>query len=46
MPRACVANLDAVESVAIGFLVDRIGRLADNKMREMCDALAVAVDCG
>ena len=45
VPRACVANLDSVESVAVGVLVERLGRLADSKMREMCDALQVAVDC-
>ena len=45
IPRACVANLDSVESVSLGVLVDRLGRLADRKMREVCDALQVAVDC-
>lgn len=45
VPRRCVANLDSVESVSIGVLVDRIGRLSDQRMREMCHALEVAVDC-
>jgi mRNA interferase MazF len=45
VPRRCVANLDSVESVAIGALVDRIGRLSDQRMRELCHALEVAVDC-
>lgn len=45
VPLACVASLDSVESVSIGVLVERLGRLADNKMREVCDALQVAVDC-
>lgn len=45
VPRACVANLDSVESVSTGVLVERLGRLADSKMREMCAALEVAVDC-
>lgn len=45
VPRRCVANLDSVESVSIGVLVDRIGRLSDQRMREMCDALKVAVGC-
>ena len=45
VPRACVANLDSVESVSIGFLVERLGRLADRKMRDLCHALDVAVDC-
>lgn len=45
VPRRCVANLDAVESVAIAALVDRIGRLSGARMRKMCHALTVAVDC-
>jgi mRNA interferase MazF len=45
VPRRCVANLDSVESVSIGVLVDRIGRLSDHRMREICDAIEVAVDC-
>ena len=46
IPSARVANLDSVESVSLGVLVDRIGRLADSKMRKVCDALQVAIDCG
>lgn len=45
VPRRCAANLDSVESVSIAALVDRIGRLSDERMREMCRALEVAVDC-
>lgn len=45
VPRRCVANLDSVESVSVGVLVDRIGRLSDHRMRELCHALGVAVDC-
>jgi mRNA interferase MazF len=32
-------------SVTIAVLVNRIGRLRDTRMREVCAALAVAVDC-
>ena len=39
-------NLDSVESVAIGALVERLGRLSDDRMRDVCAALEVAVDCG
>ena len=46
VPRHCAVNLDSVESVALGVLTERIGRLADVRMRQVCDALAVAVDCG
>jgi mRNA interferase MazF len=45
VPRRCVVNLDSVEGVSIGVLVARLGRLADARMREICAALAVAVDC-
>jgi mRNA interferase MazF len=37
--------LDAVESVSVRVLVERLGRLADARMREICRALSVAVDC-
>lgn len=45
VPRRCVVNLDSVESVSVTVLVERIGRLTDLRMRQICDALAVAVDC-
>lgn len=45
VPRACVANLDSVESVSVGVLTQRLGRIADSRMRELCQALEVAVDC-
>ena len=43
--RHCVVNLDSVESVAVSMLVERVGRLSDSRMREICVALSVAVDC-
>ncbi len=46
VPRACVAALDAVESVSVGLLTERLGRLSDRRLREVCAALAVSVDCG
>lgn len=45
VPRSCVVNLDSIEQVSIGLLVDRIGRLGGHRMRPICAALAVAVDC-
>jgi mRNA interferase MazF len=45
VPRASAINLDSVESVSLGVLVDRLGRLSDERMREVCNALSVAVDC-
>jgi mRNA interferase MazF len=46
IPRRSAVNLDSVESVSVAVLVRRLGRLADTRMREICGALAVAVDCG
>ncbi len=45
VPRRSVVNLDSVESVAVSVLVERLGRLADGRMQEVCAALEVAVDC-
>jgi mRNA interferase MazF len=45
IPRRSAVNLDSVESVSIAVLVSRLGRLADDRMREICGALEVAVDC-
>lgn len=46
IPLRSAISLDSVENVAAGALVERIGRLADVRMRDVCAALAVAVDCG
>jgi mRNA interferase MazF len=45
VPERSAVNLDSVESVSLAVLVERLGRLADARMREICAALAVAVDC-
>lgn len=45
VPQRSAVNLDSVESVSVAVLVQRIGRLADLRMREVCAALNVAVDC-
>ena len=45
IPLRSAVNLDSAESVSIAVLVQRLGRLADARMREICAALAVAVDC-
>ncbi len=45
IPLRSAVNLDSVESVSIGLLTERLGRLADERMREVCRALTVAVDC-
>ena len=45
IPRISVVNLDSVESVSIATLVERLGRLSDGRMRQICTALEVAVAC-
>jgi mRNA interferase MazF len=45
VPRRSAVNLDSVESVSVAVLVERLGRLSDVRMHEVCAALSVAVDC-
>jgi mRNA interferase MazF len=45
IPLRSAVNLDSVESISIAILVERLGRLAEARMRDICAALAVAVDC-
>jgi mRNA interferase MazF len=45
VPRPSVVNLDSVESVPLGTLVERLGRLNDERMRQICNALEIAVAC-
>lgn len=45
VPLRSAVNLDSIESVSIAILGQRVGRLAESRMREICVALAVAVDC-
>ena len=46
IPRLSGVNLDSIESVSVAVLVERLGRLSDERMRQICEALGVAVDCG
>jgi mRNA interferase MazF len=46
VPRGSAVNLDSVESVSVGVLVERLGRLSDGRMAQVCAALSVAVACG
>ena len=39
-------DLDSVESVSVGVLVERLGTLSGTRMSEICVALSVATDCG
>ena len=45
VPLPSAVNLDSVESVSIAVLVERLGRVAEVRMRQICADLAVAVDC-
>ncbi len=45
VPRSSAVNLDSIESVSVAVLVTRLGRLNDARMRQICAALAVAVEC-
>ena len=45
IPLRSAVNLDSVESVSVRTLTDRLGRLDDDRMQEVCSALADAVDC-
>ena len=45
VPLRSAVNLDSIESVSIGVLVERLGRLSDRRMGEVCAAVAVATDC-
>lgn len=45
VPRPSVVNLDSVESVSLVNLVERLGRLSDERMLQICKALEIAVAC-
>ncbi|MGD9753371.1 MAG: type II toxin-antitoxin system PemK/MazF family toxin [Acidimicrobiia bacterium] len=43
-PRRTAVNPDSVESVSVGLLTERLGRLRDARRRAICAALEVATD--
>ena len=45
VPRLTAVNLDSIESVALGVLVERVGRLSEWRMRQICAAINVATGC-
>jgi mRNA interferase MazF len=45
VPKRCAVNLDSIESVALGALTQRLGRLSAARMREVCEGVATATDC-
>ncbi len=45
VPQLCAVALDSLENVPVGLLLDRLGRLNDNRMHQICDAIRVATGC-
>lgn len=45
LDRRCVAALDNLTLLPRGRFVQRVGRLSDERMGQLCRALAVALDC-
>lgn len=45
MPRDCVLNTDHANTIAKGYMVERITTLAPEKVAAVCEALSVATSC-
>jgi mRNA interferase MazF len=45
MPRDCVLNADHANTIAKGYMVERITTLAPEKVAAVCAALSVATSC-
>jgi mRNA-degrading endonuclease toxin of MazEF toxin-antitoxin module len=45
MPRSCVLNADHTETLAKGFLIERITTLGAERLAEVCAALGRATNC-
>ncbi len=43
--RPCVLNLDTPRTVPLTWLTQRLGRVSDIRMEEVCEAMAAAIDC-
>ena len=46
MPSSCCLTLDNVTMIRPALCAERITRLSGERMREVCDALALATACG
>lgn len=46
VPRDCVLNADHTDTVAKGYLVERITVLSPEKVASVCAALSAATSCG
>lgn len=45
VPLLSAVNLDSVENTPQSLLVQRLGRLSDERMGQICEALRTAVEC-
>ena len=45
IPRVSAVNLDSIESVPVAMLTQRMGRLSDDRMNQICTALDIAMGC-
>lgn len=45
MPGECASTLDNLASLRVGLFTERITRLGDHRMAEVCEALARATAC-
>ena len=45
MPAISAVNLDSLDTTPVALLVQRLGRLSDERMRQICAALEIAVAC-
>jgi len=45
VPRRCVVALDSIENVSVATLTARLGRVSDDRMRQICAAMRVATGC-
>jgi mRNA interferase MazF len=46
MPRECALNADHTDTVAKGYLIERITMLSPEKIAAVCAALGAATSCG
>ena len=45
VPAISAVNLDSLDNTPVTLLVQRLGRLSDERMRQICAALEIAVAC-
>lgn len=45
IPVTSAVSLDSIQNVAVGRLTERLGRLSHDRMREICEAVKVAIAC-